>query len=86
MSLLKENVIPGNHGKVFETDAKEHQDLLKIKEAISNINGIIDVIVDENDFPKQITVHTSTLVKVKEIEDTAIRSGFHLIPKSLFEL
>ena len=33
MSLLSENVIPGNHGKIFGTNAKTHQELVKIKES-----------------------------------------------------
>jgi len=27
MSLLSENIIPGNHGKVFGTNAKDQKDL-----------------------------------------------------------
>lgn len=86
MSLLSENVIPGNHGKIFETNATEHKDLLKIKNAISNIYGVQDVLLDENVFPKKITIHTSSIVSVKDIEDAVIKTGFHAIPKSLFEL
>ncbi|MDN3664269.1 heavy metal-associated domain-containing protein [Algibacter miyuki] len=86
MSLLSENVIPGNHGKIFETNATEHKDLLKIKNAISNIYGVQDVLLDEDVFPKKITIHTSSIVSVKDIEDAVIKTGFHAIPKSLFEL
>lgn len=86
MSLLSENVIPGNHGKIFETNATEHNDLIKIKEAISKIVGVKDAIIEENEFPKKITVHTSAIVSIKEIEDVVIKTGFHAIPKSLFEL
>jgi len=86
MSLLSENIIPGNHGKIFETNATQHEDLMRIKDAISTVHGVKDVIVDENEFPKKIIVHTATLVTVKEIEDKVIRTGFHAIPKSLFEL
>jgi hypothetical protein len=31
MSLLSENIIPGNHGKTFGTDAMEENDLIEIK-------------------------------------------------------
>ena len=31
MSYISDNVIPGNHGKVFGTDAKETTDLQNIK-------------------------------------------------------
>jgi hypothetical protein len=34
MSLLSENVIPGNQGKVFGANAKEPQTLEKIKSAL----------------------------------------------------
>ena len=86
MSLLSENVIPGNYGKIFETNATEHKDLIKIKNAISKVDGVKDVILDENEFPKKITIYTSSLVTVKDIEDVVIKTGFHAIPKSLFEL
>lgn len=86
MSLLSENVIPGNHGKVFETDAKEHQDLEKIKSLVEQIDGVKDVLIDENVFPKKITIHTSSLVKIKDIEDAAKQTGHHLVPKSIFSL
>ena len=45
MSLLSENIIPGNHGKVFGTNAKEQQTLEKIKSALELIDGIKDVIL-----------------------------------------
>ncbi|WP_438711286.1 heavy-metal-associated domain-containing protein [Aquimarina muelleri] len=86
MSLLSENVIPGNHGKIFETNATEHNQLEQIKNAILGVSGIKDVIIDEDKFPKQITIHTLSLVSVKDIEDAVIKTGFHAIPKSLFEL
>jgi hypothetical protein len=86
MSLLSENVIPGNHGKTFATNAKTHKDLLKIKDAILHIKGIKDILIDEDKFPREFVIHTNTFVSIKEIEDTVIKVGFHAIPKSLFEL
>jgi len=86
MSLISENVIPGNHGKVFETNATDHEDLESIKTAILKVEGVKDVLVDEDAFPKTITIHTSELVSIKEIENAVIETGFHAIPKSLFEL
>jgi copper chaperone CopZ len=85
MSLLSENVIPGNHGKIFETNAIQHTDLIKIKDAITNIDGIKDVVIEEDVFPKQLTIHTTFLVSVKDIEDAVIDTGFHAIPKSLLD-
>lgn len=86
MSLLSENVIPGNHGKVFETNAKEHHSLEKIKAAIELLDGIKDVIIKEGVFPRELTVHTTQIVSVKDIEDAVIRVGFHAIPKHHFPL
>lgn len=86
MSLLTENVIPGNYGKVFSTDATKEKDLEKIKTAIEKIQGIKCVCLNMDVFPKEITVHTTTLVHVDTIENEVKRLGFHAIPKALFEL
>ncbi len=86
MSLYSENVIPGNHGKIFETNAETLKDLEEIKEAILEIEGIRDVLLNENIFPKEMTIHTKTLVKISEIEKAVRRIGFHAIPKTLFPL
>ena len=50
------------------------------------MEGIKGVLVHEDKFPKEFTIHTKSMVSVKEIEDTVIKTGFHAIPKSLFEL
>ena len=34
MNLLKDNIIPGNHVKIFGTNAVQKEDLLKIKIAL----------------------------------------------------
>ena len=86
MSLWSDNVIPGNHGKYFETNATTHKDITKIKEAVLKVPGIKDVIVNEDKFPREFKIHTSSMVAVKDIEDAIIKIGFHAIPKSLFEL
>jgi len=79
-------VIPGNYGKIFGTNAVEEKDLIKIKNALLNIHGIKDVIINMKKFPKEFTVYTSTLVKVEDIENEVKRFGFHAIPKGLFQL
>ncbi len=86
MNLLSKNVIPGNHGKIFGTNAVEKTDLLKIKNALLNIHGVKDVTINTKSFPKEFTVYTSTLVKVVDIENEVKRFGLHAIPKGLFEL
>ena len=86
MSLESDNVIPDNRGKIFGTNAKNHQDLMKIKNAILHIAGVKDVMIDEDKFPREFTIHTKAIVSVKEIEDTVNSVGFHAIPKSSFDL
>lgn len=84
MSLLSENVIPGNHGKVFETNAETLHDLIRIQKVISKIEGVKDVMINESVFPKEITIHTTALVSVKDIEEAAKEVGLHVLPKDLF--
>lgn len=86
MSLVSENIIPGNHGKIFETNATEHEDLQEIKKALLKISGIKNVLINEVKFPIQITIHTSTIVEIKDVENAVKETGFHAIPKTLFGL
>jgi len=86
MSLLSENIIPGNHGKIFGTNANDPQDLDKIKIKILKIEGIKDVIINNEVYPKEFTIHTNKLVNVEDIEKAVISLGFHAIPKDIFEL
>lgn len=86
MSYLSENVIPGNHGKIFGTNAQEQEDLDRIIGAIKSIDGIKDVILSQQKLPKEFTVHTTKMVEIKTIEDEVKRLGFHAIPMGLFEL
>ncbi|WP_339654888.1 heavy-metal-associated domain-containing protein [Flavobacterium frigidarium] len=86
MSLMDDNVIPGNYGKVFGTDANETADLIAIKEALLKLDGISNIAIDDNIFPKEFNVHTNKIVKIEAIEDVVKSLGFHAIPKSLFEL
>jgi copper chaperone CopZ len=86
MSFLSENVIPGNHGQVFGTNAKTEEELDRVKNAILAVDGIKDIIIDMEIYPKEITIHTSKLIEIKEIEDCVQKVGFHVIPKGLFLL
>lgn len=86
MSLLSENIIPGNYGKVFETDATEHDQLEKIKLSILKLEGVKEVFVNEDDFPKKLTIHTSKIVDIEDVENAVKKIGFHVIPKSTFPL
>lgn len=84
MSLISENIIPGEHGKIFETNAKTTTELEKISNAIRTLKGVTDVRITENTFPKEIKIYTSSLVKVEDVERTVINAGFHALPKSIF--
>ncbi len=86
MSLLSENIIPGNHGKIFGTNAKEQIDLDRIKNKVLTLKGIKDITINSEIFPREFTVYTSELVKVEDIENQVKLTGFHAIPKDLFEL
>lgn len=86
MSLFSENVIPGNHGKIFTTDAVNEADLQRIVNRIQKIEGIKDVLVDTTDLPVKITVHTTSLVQIDLIQKEVKLTGFHIIPKKLFAL
>ena len=86
MSIFSDHVIPGNHGKVFTTDAKKEEDLLRIKNRILSLEGVKDVLVNAAVFPAELTVHTVSLVTVEDVEKKAQLTGFHVIPKKMFEL
>ncbi len=86
MSLLSENIIPGNCGKVFGTNAKDPKDLQRIKNKVLPLKGIKDVKINLEVYPREFTVYTSKLVKVEDIEEKVKLTGFHAIPKELFEV
>lgn len=86
MSLINENIIPGNHGKVFGTNAKTTRDLERIKTKILELKGIKNVLLNFEVFPREFTIHTSKLITIEAIEKKVISTGFHAIPKSIFEL
>jgi len=86
MSYLTKNIIPGDYGKVFSTDARKKKDLDKIQKAILKIPGIQDVIVDKSKFPVEIIIHTRSVVSIKTVENEVKRFGFHVIPKGVFQV
>ncbi len=86
MSYLTKNIIPGDYGKVFSTDARKEKDLVKIQKAILKIPGIQDVIVDKSIFPVEIIIHTTSVVSIETVENEVKRFGFHASPKGVFEV
>ncbi|RTY87114.1 heavy-metal-associated domain-containing protein [Flavobacterium sp. RSP15] len=86
MSILTDNIIPGNHGKIFGTNAIKYLDLLEIKACLLKLDGVKDVLLNTNLFPREFTVHTSKMIPVSAIEYQVRSVGFHAIPKEVFEL
>jgi copper chaperone CopZ len=86
MSLLSENIIPGNHGKIFGTDAMEENDLIEIKTSLLTLEGINEVILNTEIFPREFTIYTDQIVSLEDIEHKVKSVGFHAIPKETFEL
>jgi len=80
MSLLSENIIPGDYGKLFGTNAIEEDDLLYIKKRLLEIEGVENVVLNSKVFPREFTVFTSKVVTVVEIEDVVKLIGFNAIP------
>jgi hypothetical protein len=58
MSLLSENIIPGNHGKIFGTDAMEENDLIEIKTSLLTLEGINEVILNTEIFEGIYNIRT----------------------------
>lgn len=85
MSYISENVIPGNYGKIFGTDAKNMADLNRIRQQLMQIDGIKEVVFNDI-YPKEFTVHTSKVVHISAIEKKVNALGFHAVPKSFFPL
>ena len=86
MSVLTDNIIPGNHGKIFGTNAVEESELTAIKTSLLELDGIKDVLLNTEIFPREFTVHTSKIVSIDTIENKVKSIGFHAIPKDLFKL
>ena len=84
MSLLSEHIIPGNSGRVFTTDASKERDLDRIKRAIQRVEGVADVLIVKEVFPSEFIVHTKKLVRITDIENAVKPTGFHTIPKGVF--
>ncbi|MFL9832063.1 heavy-metal-associated domain-containing protein [Flavobacterium sp. ARAG 55.4] len=83
MSLLTDNVIPGEHGKVFGTDAKEDSELKAIRENLLKLDGITEVQLNNSIFPREFTVLTNKVISIDEIEKRVKSIGFHAIPKQV---
>ena len=86
MSVITENIIPGNHGRIFGTNASSTEEMEKIKSFLSKVDGVKDVVIVEGVFPREFIVHTTKLLSVVTIEDAVKRLDLHAIPKGWFHL
>lgn len=86
MSLIGENVIPGDHGKMFYVDINDERDFQEVKQKILKIEGVKDVLYNTEAYPSKMTIHSLNLVKVKDIQDAVREKGFHAVPAGLFQL
>ncbi|AWG23337.1 hypothetical protein FFWV33_18270 [Flavobacterium faecale] len=86
MCLLSNNVIPGNRGTAFGTNAKEEKDLQNIQKMILTIDGIKEVLINFSIFPREIQVFSSKLIPVHLIETKVKATGFHAISKDPFHI
>lgn len=50
MSILTENVIPGNHGRIFGTNASSDEEIKKIKSFLEKIDGVKDIVIVKGSF------------------------------------
>ncbi len=84
MSLFNENVLPGETGKIFRTNAEEPAELRKIAENVLKVDGVHDVGINTETYPVEFTIHADdfSIVPIEDIEQAALDCGFHLIPKS----
>ena len=80
MGFIEKNVIPGERGRVFGTDASRPRDFERIAEVLLRINGVTEVIWNHEIFPIEVTIKTDEIVSVEEIEKRVSGIGFHVIP------
>ena len=84
MSFLSENVIPGNYGKKFTTDAKDPDEFKQIQDILLNLEGVKDVIFEADTKPTVFVVHTFKVVSVHDIEHAIKELNLHAVPTGPF--
>ncbi|MGJ8592915.1 MAG: heavy-metal-associated domain-containing protein [Aquaticitalea sp.] len=84
MSFISENVIPGNYGKKFTTDAKNPEEFKQIEDALMTLEGVKDVVFENGSTPTVFVVHTNKVVNVHEIENKIKLLDLHAVPTGLF--
>ena len=86
MSFLSENIVPGDQGKVFGTNAKSRDDLQRIKNHLLTLEGVKDVEINSDTFPAEITIYTMQVVKVDDLQKRVMEVGFHVMPKGALSI
>ena len=84
MTITSENIIPGEHGKTFGTNANSASEVESVKNAILEVEHVEEVNVKDDVFPVEITVYTAEMVPIKDVQQAVISVGFHVIPKTVF--
>ncbi|PID71295.1 MAG: hypothetical protein CR985_00570 [Flavobacteriales bacterium] len=84
MTFISENVIPGNHGRVFTIDVKREIDLDRVKNKLMKLHAISSVIINNEVYPVEMTIQTDRVIAVKTIQEVMNSMGFHAIPKEGF--
>ena len=86
MDATQENVIPGNHGKVFVVDIEDEFKFSDVQETVMQLDGIKDVLFDDEVMPHEMIIHTEDLVKVSDVQAAVKKHGYDAVPESLFPL
>lgn len=84
MSYLSEYIIPGSLGKTFLLGANRSINYQRVLEVLREINGVSKVSLNEEVFPREITVFTERAIPVTEIQKKVRTIGFHAIAKATF--
>ena len=84
MSFITQYIIPGTKGKTFGIGADYPTANKEVVEALSSIVGIRSVELNDQVFPREITICSEIPIAVKDIQQKAKSIGVHAIPKSYF--
>ncbi|MDW5289767.1 hypothetical protein [Formosa sp. PL04] len=81
MEILLDNVIPEDHPRTFTTNASEHKDVIKVKQAVMAIDGVESIEFMDIIFPKQFKVSVSKMIEVRFVEEAVNEVGFNALPR-----
>ncbi|CDF78622.1 conserved hypothetical protein [Formosa agariphila KMM 3901] len=81
MEILLDNVIPEDHPRTFTTNASDHKDVIKVKQAVMALEGVESIEFLDVVFPKQFKVSVSKMIEVRFVEEAVNEVGFNAIPR-----